>query len=57
GAEPRGGAQEWVGGGTKGWCSEVGRGQNQGVVFGGRTKGWCSEVGRGQNQGVVLGGG
>ncbi|CAI9572450.1 unnamed protein product [Staurois parvus] len=35
GVEPRDGARRWVGGGTKGRCSEVGRGWNQGTVLGG----------------------
>ncbi|CAI9570586.1 unnamed protein product, partial [Staurois parvus] len=30
---PRDGAQRSVGGGTKGWCSEVGRGWNQGTIL------------------------
>ncbi|CAI9596523.1 unnamed protein product [Staurois parvus] len=59
--ESRDGARRWVGGGTKGWCSEVGRGwkSRDGARrwVGGGTKGWCSEVGRGWNQGMVLGGG
>ncbi|CAI9606046.1 unnamed protein product, partial [Staurois parvus] len=55
--EPRDSVRRWVGGGTKGQCSEVEPRDSVRRWVGGGTKGQCSEVGRGWNQGTVLGGG